>query len=173
MVNVYDNVLNFELVNEFYKYAIDTNYKLGFQDSNAIEKRNFFNIHSLLSMDQIRDSNILESLDKINEYKTNKNNLIFSKSVINLIMFTDSNYIHVHPNQHVILIYLNPEWVPDWAGETVFFDDNCQEVVKSITPKPGRAVYFDGSTPHSIRCQNQIAPQFRFTLSIFFNLWKN
>ena len=43
----------------------------------------------------------------------------------------------------VILYYVN-----DSDGDTIFFDDNKNEI-KRITPKKGRIVFFDGSIWHS------------------------
>lgn len=49
-----------------------------------------------------------------------------------------------------ILMYMNDEWNKDWAGETVFFDDD-NEIITSVLPKKGRAVVFDGTIMHAAR----------------------
>ena len=173
MISINDDIFNYKILGELYKLAIGSNFTLGFHDSISLEKKQYYSIHSPVDINSIKELNLFESFDKISEYKDIKNNLQYLNCIINLNMFTDSNFSHVHPKEYVMLIYLNTEWLPNWAGETVFFDDNCNEVIKSVTPKPGRVVFFDGSIPHSIRCQNQLGPQFRFTMSLFFKLWKN
>ena len=49
-----------------------------------------------------------------------------------------------------VMFYTNSKWHRDWGGETVFydFDDN---IIKSVLPKAGRVVSFDGRIPHSAR----------------------
>ena len=42
------------------------------------------------------------------------------------------------------------------------------EAEQTVLYKPNRAILFDGNTPHSIRPSSHIAPQYRFTLGIFF-----
>lgn len=54
------------------------------------------------------------------------------------------------PENKTVLFYLNDEWNPNWGGETVFYDENF-DIIKSILPKPGRCIIFDGRIPHSAR----------------------
>jgi len=49
-----------------------------------------------------------------------------------------------------IIIYLNDFWDPDWAGETVIFDDNL-EIEKAVLPKYGRMLIFDSNKYHAAR----------------------
>lgn len=41
------------------------------------------------------------------------------------------------PGNHTVVIYLNPTWRADWAGETVFFND-AGDIFQAVLPKPGR-----------------------------------
>ena len=50
-----------------------------------------------------------------------------------------------------VMFYLNKNWSVDNAGETVFYCDNKIDIIKSITPKPARAVLFDGTISHCAR----------------------
>jgi hypothetical protein len=75
-------------------------------------------------------------------------------------------YPHVdapEPGQKTVVIYLNPRWQPDWAGETVFFDAEG-DIVHAVLPKPGRAVIFDGSILHAARGVSRICTAARVTL---------
>lgn len=48
-----------------------------------------------------------------------------------------------------IIIYLTDDWLPQWHGETVFYDDKTEDVIKSVLPYPNSAVIFDSRIPHS------------------------
>ena len=50
-----------------------------------------------------------------------------------------------------IMYYLNNFWNFNFAGETVFYDRNTQDILKSIIPKPGRITVFDGNIEHCAR----------------------
>ena len=58
----------------------------------------------------------------------------------------------------------------DWDTTTwsEFYNETMSEAEKTVLYKPNRAILFDGNTPHSIRPSSHIAPQYRFTLGIFF-----
>ena len=67
------------------------------------------------------------------------------------------------PGNYTAILYLNPIWVPEWAGETVFFNDEG-EISKAVLPKPGRLVVFDGRVLHAARGLSRICPAMRVTL---------
>tara|TARA_B100000902_G_scaffold232242_1_gene220223 strand:+ start:1253 stop:1975 length:723 start_codon:yes stop_codon:yes gene_type:complete len=74
---------------------------------------------------------------------------------INLLRFGDRPGIHVDcpwyvTDQKTVLIYLNPEWQPEWGGETIFYNHKM-DATRIVTPRPGRVVMFDGRIPHTGR----------------------
>ena len=67
-----------------------------------------------------------------------------------------------------LLYYMNREWKHEWGGETIFLDDNSNEI-EYITPYvPGRIIVFDSTIPHAARQQSFAGPTYRFTLAIKF-----
>ncbi|BAR14056.1 Predicted proline hydroxylase (EGL-9) [uncultured Mediterranean phage uvMED] len=48
-----------------------------------------------------------------------------------------------------IIFYLTEDWLPQWHGETVFYDDKSEDVIKSVLPYPNSVVIFDSRIPHS------------------------
>lgn len=69
-------------------------------------------------------------------------------------------YLHVdtdyteYPQDHdcileTVMFYLNSTWNPDYAGETVFVEDD--DIIKSVLPKPGRVVCFSSDILHGAR----------------------
>lgn len=46
---------------------------------------------------------------------------------------------------YTFLYYCNPEWRPEWGGQTVFKDSNS---MTTVYPTPNSAVLFDATIPH-------------------------
>jgi SM-20-related protein len=91
------------------------------------------------------------------------------KCVINLSTASDVNFVHSHPEDKVLLYYLNLEWRDGWHGETLFYDETGKEVVFANAYTPNRLVAFDAKIPHTIRPQSHLAPQYRLTLALIYN----
>lgn len=75
-------------------------------------------------------------------------------------------YPHVDsrtPGNHTTIIYLNPEWHTEWAGETVFINE-LGDIKYAILPKPGRVVTFDGMITHAARSLSRRCPALRVSL---------
>jgi Rps23 Pro-64 3,4-dihydroxylase Tpa1-like proline 4-hydroxylase len=67
------------------------------------------------------------------------------------------------PGNYTTIVYVNPIWKPEWAGETVFFND-LGDIVHAVLPKPGRITTFDGRILHAARALSRICPAMRVTL---------
>lgn len=50
-----------------------------------------------------------------------------------------------------VMYYLNNNWDLSLGGETVFYDIDKYDIQKSVIPKPGRVVIFDGLIEHCAR----------------------
>ena len=62
------------------------------------------------------------------------------------------------------IFYCNKEWGPGWGGETVIYDENY-DVLRAITPKPGRLIAFDSRLLHQGKGPNRHIVDLRMTLS--------
>ena len=67
------------------------------------------------------------------------------------------------PGNYTTIVYVNPVWKPEWAGETVFIND-LGDIAHAVLPKPGRIVQFDGRILHAARGLSRICPAMRVTL---------
>lgn len=94
------------------------------------------------------------------------------KSYINCGIKGDSHECHTdtyYQNQgKTLLYYANRDWEPNHGGETIFYDEDKQEIVYICGFKPGRIVIFDSDIPHSARPQSFDGPNYRFTLALKF-----
>jgi hypothetical protein len=67
------------------------------------------------------------------------------------------------PGYYCAVVHVNPIWKPEWAGETVFFND-VGDVYKAVLPKPGRVLAFDARITHVARGLSRSCPAARIAL---------
>ena len=76
---------------------------------------------------------------------------LFQRCLINNFKFGDSPMFHKDapgtPESKTFMVYPNMHWERNWAGYTVFADDNG-EVIDVAYPQPGRVVIFSGDLDH-------------------------
>ncbi len=72
-------------------------------------------------------------------------------------------------NSYTILHYANHTWDVNWHGETIFYSDNCDEVIYTQIIKPGAVVVFDSRIQHSaVPCSSASAsPRFTIATKLF------
>jgi Rps23 Pro-64 3,4-dihydroxylase Tpa1-like proline 4-hydroxylase len=166
-IHIFDGLLDFSFREQAYTYARYSKYTIDNQDSDALENSQHQYIVSFWTEEEFINFGLLDKLagTKAGDLLQGKR---FIKANINLSTPTDTYWSHDHKNQMVALYYVNKQWNHNWAGETVFFNDDVSEVEYSSIYTPGRLIIFDGEIPHSIRPQSVLAPHYRFTLSAFF-----
>jgi hypothetical protein len=69
-----------------------------------------------------------------------------------------------NPRDRTVLVYANAQWQPEFAGETVFFDDH-DEIIRAVMPRPGRVVIFDSTLRHCARPPTRILLGLRLTVA--------
>lgn len=70
----------------------------------------------------------------------------------------------VQAGHYTSIYYPHLEWSPNWAGETVFFDDAEQDIIAAVHPRPNRLAVFPGTIPHVARAISRACPDLRITL---------
>ena len=106
-------------------------------------------VHILKSNTQI--SNHLDNFSMVAQAACADSNLILKDIMVARIYITlpyDTKLTHYaphvdYPGKHTVVIY----YVNDSDGPTVFFDKN-NNIVRSVEPKKGRVVMFDGEILH-------------------------
>jgi len=69
-----------------------------------------------------------------------------------------------------VMYYLNNNWDLSLAGETVFYDNNSFDIQKSVIPKPGRVVIFDGLIEHCARDTTRNFNDLRMVLTFKYKI---
>jgi SM-20-related protein len=62
------------------------------------------------------------------------------------------------------IYYPHLVWQPDYAGETVFFNEAEDEIIAAVYPRPNRLIVFPGTIPHCARAISRVCPLLRVTL---------
>jgi hypothetical protein len=166
---VIDNPFGTAYHEKLYDYVTNSYFKIGSQDGpSPLDRRNQVYIHSDYSPDDVNRIGFLDKLRALKEFKPYKD-LEVVRTTINVSVPSDTNYPHTHSNQISLIYYINLDWKPEWAGETVIYNDDMSEIIYTSMYKPARLLIFDGEMPHSIRAQSHLAPHYRFTWAMFFN----
>lgn len=167
-VRVYDELFDSHYRANAYLFAQQSHFVLGWADGAIIEKQANRFLHSIYSPDDVVRLGILDKIAK-SEAARELDGYTLSKTILNLSTASDANYTHTHPEDKVLLYYVNLEWFDGWHGETLFFSEDHKDVVFASPYTPGRLISFDAKIPHTIRPQSHIAAQYRFTLALIFN----
>jgi SM-20-related protein len=94
------------------------------------------------------------------------------RAYVNCSVYGDGYYIHrdcaAHERHVTALYYANPEWEPDWGGETIYYNDE-QDAELAITPRPGRLVIARGAVLHRGSVPARNCYEERYTLAYKLN----
>jgi hypothetical protein len=166
---VIDNPFGTAYHESLYLFVTKSFFKIGSQDGPApLDRRNHVYIHSEWSYDDAMSSGIIDKLYSLKEWKPFKDYELV-RTTVNLSTPSDTNFSHTHENQLSVIYYVNLDWRPEWAGETILYNEDSTDIIYACMYKPARLLIFDGSTPHSIRPQSMDAPHYRLSLALFFN----
>lgn len=165
-IRVYDNVFPLAYRNRVYNFVQNSLFRIGWADGNIVENQHYRFMHSVYSKEDLAQLEYLEKLDHVLRNEVAGHEL--SHAVVNLSTPSDTNFVHAHPEDKVVLYYVNLEWRDGWHGETLFYSEDQKEIVFASPYTPGRVVVFDAQMPHTIRPQSHIAAFYRFTLALIY-----
>lgn len=174
-IHIYDNVFNHQERQDLFALVEQAEYKRTNLDLVYYNNQNV----------DIKWSKLLDPNDPIirivgPRYFRDINELKHSpftveRSYINFSTMDTVDMVHSDclsdcDTQYTLLHYANWHWELNWHGETIFYDDEGQEIVGACAVKPGRVIIFPGSIPHSARAPSRIAQYPRYTIAtkIFF-----
>jgi len=67
-----------------------------------------------------------------------------------------------------VIIYPHETWHVNWGGETIFFDHNKYEIIKSLLPLPRQAVAFNSTIFHCARPTTSHFLGIRYVINYLF-----
>lgn len=87
------------------------------------------------------------------------------RGYINAWKCDDVSLPHHDGNHTTCVVYCNRDYDVKYGGETLFYDNN-EDCVGAVTPKPGRAVFFNGWMLHKAGSFNRMYQHdYRYTLA--------
>ena len=167
-LRVYDDVFDLQYRYAVMAFAQTSLFRIGWADNLTPEKSQYQSLHSAYSAEDIERLGVLERLANTPVAQEMVGHKV-EKCILNLSTASDANFIHAHPEDKVLLYYVNLEWHDGWHGETLFYDEAGKDVVFANAYTPNRLVAFDAKIPHTIRPQSHLAPQYRLTLAVILN----
>ncbi|HEY2859630.1 MAG TPA: 2OG-Fe(II) oxygenase [Terracidiphilus sp.] len=78
---------------------------------------------------------------------------VLLRCYLNGYTYGTDGYFHsdsIRPDEQTVILFMNPKWDPDWAGEMVFLDEH-REIIRSVLPRRNRAVIFPSHLLHAGR----------------------
>jgi hypothetical protein len=162
-IKAIDNFFPKEMFERFQKEYLDTPMQYGWKGGHRVDPHGHWNY----SFFQAGSSNLADYtykldglLAKMCEYTKNHNvlkgeNLALLRCYINGHTYGVDGYFHQDSSREdeiTTVLYMNEEWFPNWAGETVFINtENKTHLQKSVLPYPNRMVLFPSIIPHAAR----------------------
>lgn len=191
---VFDDAIKKENLDALSQYAKKARYTFGWKSHKHkdYDQGHFNHVIVSIKKSEVEETTDLSTLEEFKQNKavhdvwkdicltTGKRQLV--RAYFNLYTVGTEGYIHIDDPranhiikskekiQETILVYLTPDWDPDWAGETVIFDNNM-DVLYATLPKYGRVLHFDGKLKHVGRGISRICNQHR--LIIAFKTYKD
>lgn len=167
-IKVYDNVFSLTQRQNLYSFVTKSKFSIGWADTEIMENQSNKLLHSSYSNEDLDNFKLFSYLQGTELSKDLEGHKV-DQAIVNLSTASDYNFIHAHPQNKVLLYYVNLEWQDGWHGETLFFDESCKDIVFASQFTPGRFILFDASIPHTIRPQSIIAAKYRFTFAVTLN----
>ena len=168
MIQVYDDVFDYEYHAHAWRMVTNSFFSLGWQDEDSLRGSQHLNLHSVYSDDDMKKLMLLDKLadSPLKKYISGKRLL---NCVVNLNIAGQTFFPHIHPNADVVLFYVGLEWKREWGGETLFYSKDNKNLLEAIEYTPNRVVFHSGDIPHAVRPPTFHAPFFRFTIASIFS----
>jgi SM-20-related protein len=165
-IDVHDGLISDELVNALFESVHQPVYKFG-QKSNVADDFGFW----IANISDETRNNVppLRALWETVEREITQGSCNIERMYVNAYSYGDCPTVHVDDSQDgrfTVLYYANYEWNHNWSGETVFYNEARDEIIRAVYPRPGRIVVFDSRIPHVAREPNRICPVVRYTIAI-------
>ena len=148
---------------DFWYAANESNYAYGQNSDSHIGKRQGRFTHHF-NPDEFVKTSFWQRIEKSVDYPIG-----LSEAYINYGDSSTLTFPHCdnREDQMSMLMCLNQDWHRSWGGYTVFFEGvDSNEIIKTVVPEPGKAIFFNGSMYHLALPSNINAEYPRFMLAI-------
>lgn len=167
MYRIFDDVFHVADRDYMYSFVRNSLFKVGWADRDEAIPALLRNLYSDYSEEDLLNMKFMETIQSETLVE-----LIDGRKperiVVNLSQPGNVYYQHSHYGEESLVYYANIRWLHEWAGETIIYKEDGEEVETAIAMKPGRVLWLGEGIPHSLRPPSLACPDFRFTLAMFF-----
>ena len=171
---VIDNAFSFQEREHFFNFIKQSFFVFsGFSDSNEFKKRDHGKpfLQSFFNKEDVNQFNFLSCegsnffLNILQDYHFIRSYVFVSDHSIQHSYHCDfiDHSTKLRGNHLTLLYYPNLEWDNSFGGETLFANDQINDVVFTSMYVPGRVIIFDSSIPHKMSAPSTSCPFYRFT----------
>lgn len=168
-IHIFDNTLESAQRLHVYNFIRNSAYTLNSGPTTNIENLDEQGLSCFLNYDDVHNLQIFDFMS--DELKELADPLKCSRAFI--LLENGKYYTRYHTDglkyKWTMLYYANMEWNKDWGGETLFTNEQYDEIEYAVMYKPGRFVLFDSSIPHKGAQSSIDSPQFRTIVSMNFD----
>lgn len=165
LLEVYDNLVSRKLIDEIFESIHQPAYKFG-QKSNPGDMFGFWIAH--ITEEVLTSVKPLNALMRIVDDNVTKGQFDIARIYVNAYNYGDCPTVHTDHDSEgffTLLYYANPVWHVDWSGETVFYNQARDDIIRAVHPTPGRMVFFDSRIPHTARTPSRVCDFIRYTIA--------
>ena len=166
---VLDNVLSLDQIADLAKVQAEASYCRS--ESDRADTRHIQTFASELDLESFRSLPLFTAMNEavrslfpgetLREYRSYCNSIVYGD-----IVFSHRDCDPTRPDV-TALYYANSNWEPNWAGETIFFN-NSGDAICAVAPKPGRLVVFRGALEHRVGVPSRLCTVPRLTIACKF-----
>lgn len=167
-VRVYDKLIDEELVTKLHDELRQTGFKFGWNSNSDVEFghwNTFFAGKSKKNRTPVDDQltgTVRLVAEEIKRLALPPESRII-RCYANAYTFGTEGYPHTDSkidSDMTVVLYMNKQWRPEWAGETVFFDHE-DEILQAVLPRFNRLVVFPSAMLHVGRSVSRICSDLR------------
>jgi len=166
-IYVVDNVIDYSNQEALFSFCKNSKFSFG-HSASSVSEHNLSRFICNLTYEELTMIGLDKAFASLVKKHYNKDVKI-DRSYINVYFPYTPTAVHTddrESNAITFIMYANPQWQLDWAGETQFFSDDLLEVKQSVLPRGGRAVLFNSTIPHTARAPSNLCNVPRFTVTI-------
>ena len=161
---VIDNAFSRSQMDKFYKFLYNSYYEVGGGGHVAIEDAPDLALQSMYSKKDLDNFGLFNDMPE--EVKKLISGLEITRAYSLLMNYAQKPHYHsdtFDSRDKTLLYYPNIKWDVDWGGETVFANDDLDDIEYTSIYRPGRMVLFDSRILHKPCTPSLAFNGFRFT----------
>lgn len=168
-IHIFDNILQSAQRLHIYNFIRNSAYTMNSGPTTNLENLHEQGLSCFLNYEDVHNLQIFDFMNE--EIKSYADPLNCTRAFI--LLENHKYYTRYHTDglkfQWTMLYYANMEWDKDWGGETLFTNENYDEIEYAVMYKPGRFVLFDSTIPHKGSLSSIDSSQFRTIVSMNFD----